>query len=86
MEDIMKLRNDCEKLQLSIKVYDKAALTYTKVSWKNIFSKNGLMAASIYLAATLLNERRSQREVGDICGVSEVTVRNHAKKIRKELF
>jgi len=45
----------------------------------------GLAAAAIYIAATLFGERRTQKEVAQISGVTEVTVRNRYKEMFNKL-
>jgi len=45
----------------------------------------GLAAASLYIASVLCGERRTQREVSDIAGVTEVTIRNRYKEIADKL-
>ncbi len=40
----------------------------------------GIAAASLYVAALMNNEKRTQREVADIAGVTEVTIRNRYKE------
>ncbi|MBO5519631.1 MAG: transcription initiation factor IIB, partial [Candidatus Methanomethylophilus sp.] len=42
-------------------------------------------AASIYIASILTNERRTQREVADVAGVTEVTIRNRYKELNEKL-
>ncbi len=45
----------------------------------------GIAAASLYVAALINNEKRTQREVSDIAGVTEVTIRNRYKELLKKL-
>ena len=45
----------------------------------------GLAAASIYMASVICGERRTQREVADIAGVTEVTIRNRYKELAMRL-
>ncbi len=45
----------------------------------------GIAAASLYVAALINNEKRTQREVADIAGVTEVTIRNRYKELLKKL-
>jgi len=45
----------------------------------------GLAAAAIYIAALLNDERRTQKEIAQVAGVTEVTVRNRYKELAKEL-
>jgi len=45
----------------------------------------GIAAASLYVAAVLEGEKRTQREVADIVGVTEVTIRNRYKELIQNL-
>jgi len=45
----------------------------------------GIAAASLYVAALICNEKKTQREVADIAGVTEVTIRNRYKELIKKL-
>ncbi|MFH1455793.1 MAG: transcription initiation factor IIB [archaeon] len=45
----------------------------------------GIAAASLYVAALINNEKRTQREVADIAGVTEVTIRNRYKELLRKL-
>jgi transcription initiation factor TFIIB len=45
----------------------------------------GIAAASLYVAALMNNEKRTQREVADVAGVTEVTIRNRYKELTKKL-
>jgi transcription initiation factor TFIIB len=42
-------------------------------------------AAAIYIASILCNERRTQREVADIAGVTEVTILTDNKELTEKL-
>jgi transcription initiation factor TFIIB len=44
-----------------------------------------MAAASLYIASVLCGERRTQREIADVAGVTEVTIRNRYKEITKKL-
>lgn len=46
---------------------------------------SGVAAAALYIASTLLNERRTQRDVADVVGVTEVTIRNRYKELLEML-
>ncbi|MGB9703203.1 MAG: transcription initiation factor IIB [Candidatus Micrarchaeales archaeon] len=48
-------------------------------------SPTGVAAAAVYIAATLLGERRTQKEVADVAGVTEVTIRNRYRELKKAL-
>jgi transcription initiation factor TFIIB len=41
----------------------------------------GLAAAAVYAASLLTNERTTQRAVGEVAGVSEVTIRNRYREL-----
>ena len=45
----------------------------------------GIAAASLYVAALINNEKKTQREVADVAGVTEVTIRNRYKELLKKL-
>ncbi|NON61629.1 transcription initiation factor IIB family protein [Acidianus sp. RZ1] len=44
-----------------------------------------IAAASIYIASSLNGERRSQREISEVSGVTQVTIRNRYREIAKEV-
>jgi transcription initiation factor TFIIB len=44
-----------------------------------------ISAAAIYIASILEGERRTQREIGEVAGVTEVTVRNRYKELVRAL-
>jgi transcription initiation factor TFIIB len=71
-------------LKLSPKVQSKAIEIVDKMSKANITSGRGptsLAAAAIYISALMNKEKRTQREVADVCGVTEVTVRNRYREM-----
>jgi transcription initiation factor TFIIB len=45
----------------------------------------GVAAASIYLASFMSAERRTQREVAEVSGVTEITIRNRYKELAEKL-
>ena len=45
----------------------------------------GIAAASLYVAALINGEKKTQREVADVAGVTEVTIRNRYKELLKKL-
>ena len=45
----------------------------------------GIAAAALYVAALLNNEKKTQREVADIAGITEVTIRNRYKELLEKL-
>ena len=48
-------------------------------------SPSGVAAATMYMAAILCDERRTQAEIANISGVTEVTIRNNYKVLASEL-
>ena len=45
----------------------------------------GVAAAALYIASVLLGERKTQKEVADVAGVTEVTIRNRYKELAEHL-
>lgn len=45
----------------------------------------GIAAAALYVSALINGEKRTQREVADVAGVTEVTIRNRYKELLDEL-
>ncbi len=45
----------------------------------------GIAAAALYVSALIHGEKRTQREVADIAGVTEVTIRNRYKELLEKL-
>ena len=45
----------------------------------------GIAAAGLYVAALLNNEKKTQREVADVAGITEVTIRNRYKELLDKL-
>jgi len=45
----------------------------------------GIAAAALYVAALINGEKRTQREVADVAGVTEVTIRNRYKELLDRL-
>lgn len=78
----------CSKLKLSNDVQIKTIEILKKASSKELTSgrgPTGLAAASLYIASVLCGERRTQREVAEVAGVTEVTIRNRYKELAKKL-
>jgi transcription initiation factor TFIIB len=42
-------------------------------------------AAAVYIAALLVGERRTQKEVANVAGVTEVTIRNRYRELKAKL-
>lgn len=45
----------------------------------------GIAAAALYVSALLNNEKKTQREVADVAGITEVTIRNRYKELLDKL-
>ena len=45
----------------------------------------GVAAAAIYIASIMTDERRTQRSVAEVAGVTEVTIRNRYKELTEKL-
>ncbi|MCS7106379.1 MAG: hypothetical protein NZ942_03620, partial [Candidatus Aenigmarchaeota archaeon] len=78
----------CSMLGLSDKVQAKAVEILKKAKKHDITSgkgPTGVAAAAIYIACVLVGEKRTQREVADIVGVTEVTIRNRYKELIEKL-
>ena len=45
----------------------------------------GMAAAALYIATVICGERRTQREIADVAGVTEVTIRNRYKELSQKL-
>ncbi len=78
----------CSELKLSADVQAKTLDILREVADKELTSgrgPTGIAAASLYIASVLCGERRTQREVADVAGVTEVTIRNRYKELAKKL-
>ncbi|MEM5814937.1 MAG: TFIIB-type zinc ribbon-containing protein [Candidatus Aenigmatarchaeota archaeon] len=78
----------CSILGLSDKVQAKALEILKKVEKKGLSTgkgPTGVAAAAIYIASVLTGERRTQREIADALGITEVTIRNRLKEIATKL-
>jgi transcription initiation factor TFIIB len=78
----------CSELKLSGSVKAKAIEILKEAADKELTSgrgPTGIAAAALYIASVLCGERRTQREVADIAGVTEVTIRNRYKELTEKL-
>ena len=78
----------CSELKLSNDVQMKTIEILEEAADKELTSgrgPTGIAAASLYIASILCGERRTQREVADIAGVTEVTIRNRYKELAERL-
>jgi transcription initiation factor TFIIB len=78
----------CNKLKVDQKVKRKAEEILTKSIEKELISGRGpvgVTAAVIYIATVLCDEKKTQREIADVVGVTEVTIRNRYKELVRKL-
>ena len=45
----------------------------------------GVAAAALYIASVLLGERKTQKDIAEVAGVTEVTIRNRYKELSEQL-
>ena len=75
-------------LDLSPKTQSKAIDILDKAQKAELTSgrgPTGIAAAALYVAALIHGEKRTQREVADVAGVTEVTIRNRNKELLEKL-
>jgi transcription initiation factor TFIIB len=78
----------CSALKLSSTVQVKTLEILAYAANQELTSgrgPTGLAAASLYISSVLCGERRTQREVAEIAGVTEVTIRNRYKELAQKL-
>jgi len=78
----------CSQLKLSNDVQVQTITILKRAAKKELTSgrgPTGLAAAAVYISSVVCNERRTQREVAEIAGVTEVTIRNRYKELAKRL-
>ncbi len=75
-------------LGLSGKVQEKAKDILNEAVEKGLISgrgPTGVAAAAVYIASVMMGERRTQKEVAEVAGVTEVTIRNRYRELKREL-
>ena len=75
-------------LRLSGETQQKANEILEQSLKKGLISGRGPMgvaAAAVYIASVSTGERRTQKEVADVAGVTEVTIRNRYRELKKAL-
>jgi len=75
-------------LKLSGKVQEIAVKLLHKAIGKGLVSgrgPTGVAAAAVYIASAVIGERRTQKEVAEVAGVTEVTIRNRYRELKDEL-
>ena len=78
----------CSELKLSGDVQAKTLEILQEAAHRELTSgrgPTGIAAASLYIASVLCGERRTQREVAEVAGVTEVTIRNRYKELAEKL-
>jgi transcription initiation factor TFIIB len=78
----------CSELKLGSDTQAKTFEILQKAAHQELTSgrgPTGIAAASLYIASVLCGERRTQREIAEVAGVTEVTIRNRYKEIAKKL-
>jgi len=78
----------CSGLDLKGEVQSRAVEILRRAMEEELTSgrgPTGVAAAAIYISSILCGERRTQREVADVAGVTEVTIRNRYKELAEEL-
>lgn len=75
------------ELGLSGEIQSKAIEIIKKAMNKDLTSGKGpagVAAAALYIASVLTGERKTQKEVASIAGVTEVTIRNRYKELSEQ--
>ena len=75
-------------LKLAAETQSKAVEILEKAQNSELTSgrgPTGIAAASLYVSALIHGEKRTQREVADVAGVTEVTIRNRYKELLEKL-
>ena len=84
----IKSRKIAHELGLSEKAQIKAVKIIQEASNNGLTSGRnpaGVAAAAVYIASALVDERKTQRDVAEIAGVSEITIRNRYKELTELL-
>jgi len=71
-------------LHLSPKTQNEALKILKKADISELTSGRGpagIAAAALYVAALINDEKKTQREVADVAGITEVTIRNRYKEL-----
>jgi transcription initiation factor TFIIB len=75
-------------LHLSPKTQNEALKILKKADISELTSGRGpagIAAAALYVAALINDEKKTQREVADVAGITEVTIRNRYKELTERL-
>ncbi|MEM3227516.1 MAG: transcription initiation factor IIB [Candidatus Micrarchaeaceae archaeon] len=75
-------------LKLSGEAQEKSVKLLREAMRKGLVSgrsPTGVSAAAVYIAGALAGERRTQKEVAEVAGVTEVTIRNRYRELKEQL-
>ena len=75
-------------LKLGTDIQEEAIKLIKKAMKKGLISgrgPTGVAAAALYIACAIHGIKRTQKEVADVAGVTEVTIRNRYRELKKEL-
>ncbi len=75
-------------LKLGTEIQEEAIKLIKKAMKKGLISgrgPTGVAAAALYIACAIHGIKRTQKEVADVAGVTEVTIRNRYRELKKEL-
>lgn len=75
-------------LKLSAEAQEEATKLLKSAMKKGLVSgrsPTGVSAAAVYIAGAIAGERRTQKEVADVAGVTEVTIRNRYRELKEQL-
>ena len=75
-------------LKLTGSAQEEAIKLLRKANKKGIWigrAPIGIAAAAVYIAAAMCGERRTQTEVANVAGITEVTIRNRYSEIKKKI-
>ena len=84
----IKSRKIAHDLGLSVEAQFKAVKIIEEASNNGLTSGRnpaGVAAAAVYIASVLLGERKTQRDVADVAGVTEITIKNRYKELIEEI-
>ena len=76
------------QLSLSGEVESKAISIIKKAKDNGLINGKGpigIAATALYISSILLGERKSQRDIAEIAGVTEVTIRNRYRELANNL-
>ncbi len=78
----------CSQLNLDKSTRSKAVEIIKQASEQELMSgkrPTGIAAAAAYIASVPCDKRKTQREVAQVAGISEVTIRNNFKELNRKL-